>query len=209
MLAVTVFVLTGCAGSTSSTRSATTTSAHAQSSSTGSTPTHPPVTPSGHSLGRVSTPGTPKGEQTVAIAVVATPGAAKRATLALVPVYIDGHGPFPFALDTGASRSLIANALAHRLRLPHRGSAGKLYGIVAGATAENVLIAHWRAGTVALPLEVVAELGQASATAQPSAKPGGLPAGPLGLLGSDVLSRYGKIAIDYDKSLLILDPPVR
>jgi hypothetical protein len=33
--------------------------------------------------------------------------------------------------------------------------------------------------------------------------------GPVGLLGSDVLSRYGKIAIDYDKGLLILDPPVK
>ncbi|HEY4896829.1 MAG TPA: hypothetical protein VII01_12140 [Solirubrobacteraceae bacterium] len=35
------------------------------------------------------------------------------------------------------------------------------------------------------------------------------PHGPIGLLGSDVLSRYGKIAVDYDKSLLILDPPIR
>ena len=33
--------------------------------------------------------------------------------------------------------------------------------------------------------------------------------GPMGLLGSDVLSRYGKIAIDYDKGLLVLDPPVK
>jgi hypothetical protein len=28
------------------------------------------------------------------------------------------------------------------------------------------------------------------------------------VLGPDVLSRYGKIAIDYDKGLLVLDPPV-
>jgi len=28
-------------------------------------------------------------------------------------------------------------------------------------------------------------------------------------LGSDVLSRYGKIAIDYDKGLLVLDPAVK
>jgi hypothetical protein len=33
--------------------------------------------------------------------------------------------------------------------------------------------------------------------------------GPVGLLGSDVLSRYGKIAIDYDRGLLVLDPPVK
>jgi hypothetical protein len=29
---------------------------------------------------------------------------------------------------------------------------------------------------------------------------------PVGLLGSDVLSRYGKVAIDYNRALLILDP---
>jgi hypothetical protein len=33
--------------------------------------------------------------------------------------------------------------------------------------------------------------------------------GPVGLLGSDVLSRYGKIAIDCDEGLLVLDPPVK
>lgn len=48
--------------------------------------------------------------------------------------------------------------------------------------------------------------GQGATTQSKSASP---VQGPVGLLGSDVLSRYGKIAIDYDKGLLILDPPVK
>jgi hypothetical protein len=32
---------------------------------------------------------------------------------------------------------------------------------------------------------------------------------PDGLLGSDVLSRYGRVAIDYDHDVLLLDPRLR
>ena len=38
--------------------------------------------------------------------------------LLIVPVRIDGTGPYPFLLDTGATRSLVDEALADRLRLP-------------------------------------------------------------------------------------------
>ena len=68
------------------------------------------MTPSGHHLSKLSTAGTPHGEQTVKIEVVATSAGPARQTLALVPVYIDGHGPLPFALDTGASRSRSASS---------------------------------------------------------------------------------------------------
>jgi len=167
------------------------------------------ITPTGRPLARLSTPGTPKGEQTAPIQVIATPGRDRRLTIALVPVYIDGVGPLPFALDTGASRSLISTALAARLHLPRRGSAGTLYGIAGAAQAENVMVAHWRAGRIRLPAEVIASLGQAQPAGGGGSSPHGAPRGPVGLLGSDVLSRYGKIAIDYDHGLLILDPPVR
>ncbi len=161
------------------------------------------VTPSGRHLSKLSTAGTPRGEQTIKIEVVATSARPSRQTLALVPVFIDGHGPFPFALDTGASRSLISPALATQLHLPARGSAGMLQGVTGTASAENFAVAAWRAGSVTLPASLIAAVGSATA--------GGVtkPHGPLGLLGSDVLSRYGKIAIDYDKGLLVLDPPVK
>ena len=159
----------------------------------------------GTHLSKLSTSGTPKGEQAVKIEVVATSPRPTRQTLALVPVFIDGHGPLPFALDTGASRSLISSALAGRLGLPRRGSAGMLQGVTGAASAENFAVASWRAGTVSLPPSMIAAIGSPNPTAGAS---GGL-RGPVGLLGSDVLSRYGKIAIDYDKGLLVLDPPVK
>lgn len=162
------------------------------------------ITPSGHRLAKLSTPGTPKGEQTVRIEVVATSTSPSRQTLALVPVFIDGRGPFPFALDTGASRSLISAELANKLGLPSRGSAGMLEGVTGAASAENFAVASWRAGSVALPPSTIAAVGS------PTAAPGAADLhGPVGLLGSDVLSRYGKIAIDYDHALLVLDPPVK
>lgn len=206
-LVVAGLALASCGG----VRRATTTAVHRATAVAAATaPAHSPVTPSGQKLGRLSTPGTPKGEQTVPIQVVATPGSAKRSTMALVPVYIDGHGPFAFALDTGASRSLLAAAIAQQLHLPDRGSAGTLYGIGGGRSAQNVAVARWRAGTITLPAEVAA-VGGGQSGAHPPAGPPAQQAvpGPVGLLGSDVLSRYGKIAVDYDKGLLILDPPVR
>jgi len=161
------------------------------------------ITPSGQRLSRLSTAGTPRGEQTVKIEVVATSSRPNRQTLALVPVFIDDRGPLPFALDTGASRSLISASLAAQLHLPARGSAGMLQGVTGTASAENYAVASWRAGSVALPPALIAAIGS------PTAGAGARLRGPVGLLGSDVLSRYGKIAIDYDKGLLVLDPPVK
>src|SRR5205085_12695326 len=71
----------------------------------------------GRPIGKLSTPGTPKGEQTVRIDVIAKTG-AQRAALALVPVYVHNRGPFLFALDTGASRSLVSSGLVRELHLP-------------------------------------------------------------------------------------------
>ncbi len=163
------------------------------------------VTPGGGHLSKLSTAGTPRGEETVKIEVVATSTRPTRQTMALVPVFIDGHGPLPFALDTGASRSLVSAALATQLGLPRRGSAGMLQGVTGVTSAENFAIASWRAGTVQLPPSMIAAIGSSN----PSAGGSGALRGPVGLLGSDVLSRYGKIAIDYDKGLLVLDPPVK
>jgi hypothetical protein len=42
--------------------------------------------------------------------------------LLIVPVMVDGTGPYPFLLDTGATRSLVDETLADRLRLPPAGA---------------------------------------------------------------------------------------
>jgi Aspartyl protease len=175
----------------------------AHHSSSAGTGTGAVLTPSGKRLSRLSTSGTPRGEQTVKIEVVATSSAPNRQTLALVPVFIDGRGPLPFALDTGASRSLISASLAAQLHLPGRGSAGMLQGVTGAASAENFAVASWRAGNITLPPALIAAIGSPATGTATRLR------GPVGLLGSDVLSRYGKIAIDYDKGLLVLDPPVK
>ncbi len=79
-----------------------------------------------------------------------------------------------------------------------------LQGVTGNASAENFAVASWRAGSTALPPAMIAAIGSAAGEGAVSKL-----RGPVGLLGSDVLSRYGKIAIDYDKGLLVLDPPVK
>jgi hypothetical protein len=169
------------------------------------------ITPSGRQIGRLSTPGTPKGEQITHIQVIAT-AKVPRAAMALVPVYIDAQGPFPFAVDTGASRSLISGRLARQIGLPQAGPAGRVSGITGSAQAFPVRISSWSAGSIPLPPTQIAAMSPQSESAEgqpPPALRRRMVQAPVGLLGSDVLSRFGKVAIDYDRSLLILDPPVR
>lgn len=50
----------------------------------------------------------------------------------LLPVFVDGRGPYSFVLDTGATTTVVSNELADALALPRgkeqdgRGSAGKM-----------------------------------------------------------------------------------
>jgi hypothetical protein len=152
------------------------------------------VTPSGRHV-KLSTPGVPKGERTVPLRVITAKG---RDTVALVPVYIDGRGPFAFALDTGAAQSLIDVSLVRSLGLRSVGQR-RLEGITGGGKGLIVQVKNWRAGRVRLHPDTIASFKLMDGR-------GGQPAG---LLGSDVLSRFGKIAVDYDKDVLLLDPPVK
>ena len=117
--------------------------------------------------------------------------------LALVPVTIDGHGPYTFALDTGASRSLVDSAVAKELGVKQVGSAGKIGGVTGSKRAVLVKIRSWKTGTINLPRTTVVmsnlPFGNASGGIQ-------------GLLGSDVLSRFDVITIDYSREELRLHP---
>jgi len=165
------------------------------------------ISPQGRQIGKLSTPGTPKGEQTVPIKVVAKTG-AQRAAMALVPVRIDGKSPFLFALDTGATTSLLPASLAKELHLDREGATHRVQGVTGAGNAYPVRIDNWSAGNVALPPSIIDAL-ESSGSEPPAPVEKERIAGPQGLLGSDVLSRYGKIAVDYNHSLLVLDPPVR
>lgn len=98
------------------------------------------------------------------------------------PVFLDGAGPFPFVVDTGANISVVSAELAQRLQLPQVGSA-PVHGI---------------AGVLDAPLVRVRKLsvGQVSSVVD---KAPVLPRGRLGvdgLLGMDVL-RGRRLTMDF------------
>jgi predicted aspartyl protease len=118
-------------------------------------------------------------------------------TMALVPVYIDGQGPYSFALDTGASHSVIDVRLAEKLGLQEDGPAVEMTGVVAASEAMPVVVSQWRVGDIRLPAHHLAALNLSELDRK---------TGIHGLLGSDILSRFGVITVDYQRQLLEFRP---
>jgi predicted aspartyl protease len=109
-----------------------------------------------------------------------------------VPVRVAGAGPFPFVIDTGSERSVIAHQLARRLGLP----TGRDVRIVAMSGASLV-------GTVTIPsiqLSSVPHIGEIQAPALDGHHLGG-----LGLLGIDTLQGH-KVSIDFDTKIMTVSP---
>ena len=130
------------------------------------------------------------GQKSVPLKVATGPSGS---ILAFVPVSVDGKGPFPFTLDTGAAQSLISARLAQQLHLHVVGKTrAPVMGITGGARAEIVSVPSWKVGQTSLPSHEVFSLA-----IQPHQ-------GPLGLLGSDVLSRFRSIEVDYANGQLTL-----
>ncbi|MFE3637520.1 aspartyl protease family protein [Streptomyces sp. NPDC059168] len=118
-------------------------------------------------------------------------------TLAFVPVSVEGQGPFSFALDTGASTSVVDDDVADRVGLDRTGERRSVSGILGTDEVPVARVDRWRVGDVRLePGEVtVIDLGPH--------RQGGL----QGLLGSDVLSDFGSIGVDYDDGVLTVPAP--
>jgi predicted aspartyl protease len=115
--------------------------------------------------------------------------------VAVVGVAIGGRGPFRFALDTGASSSLLDAAVATRLGLrPLPGNPERVHGVAGVIDARRIRIASWHVGSVPLPSTVIL-------TADVSFGPG---VAAAGLLGSDVLSAFRAVTIDYRNGTLTL-----
>lgn len=114
-------------------------------------------------------------------------------TLAFVPVFIQGQGPFAFALDTGASNTVVDSALARRLNLQLEDSGVEVSGVFSRQGAKTVRIDNWRMGEVRLASTraISFEMADEQINMQ-------------GLLGSDVLNRFGRVTIDYDQQRLYL-----
>jgi hypothetical protein len=136
----------------------------------------------------------PEGEQAVRLTVLRGAGGA----MAFVPIYINGQGPFAFALDTGASHSVVSTEVAEQLGLPVAGPPVQTAGVISVGELIPVRVESWRVGDVELPPLTLARVNIPN--------PPGRQVRLDGLLGSDVLSRYGVIKVDYDGQVLILSP---
>ncbi|HEY5386029.1 MAG TPA: aspartyl protease family protein, partial [Acidimicrobiales bacterium] len=112
-----------------------------------------------------------------------------------VNVCIGDQGPFPFVLDTGAGQSTIDAGLAHRLHLASAGPPSEFAGVGCTGTARPVSVGDWSLDGVPLSAQ------QLTAATLPQM---GGKGEPVGLLGSDVLSRFGAIRIDFGSGDLIL-----
>src|SRR3954463_11669772 len=77
--------------------------------------------------------------------------------IALVPVTINGKGPYTFALDTGASQSLVDSAVARELRVRPSGETHKVAGISRVTNVRSIAVKHWRVGKVRLPATTIVE----------------------------------------------------
>jgi hypothetical protein len=116
----------------------------------------------------------------------------------VVNVCIVGQGPFPFVLDSGAGQSTIDAHLARRLHLPSAGQPTAFEGVDCTGKARPVTVGQWSLEGVELaPQELTsATLPQIGGKGE-----------PLGLLGSDVLARFGAVRVDFAAGDLLLPGP--
>jgi len=142
--------------------------------------------------GRIGEPIQQGGAQVVNLRVVQGPGGG---TLAFLPVTINGKGPFAFALDTGASHSVVDSSIADQLNLKSDGATVEMSGVAAELPGTPVEVDDWSVEGVKLPGKTVVAAKLSSRISQ---------GGMEGLLGSDVLSTFDEITIDYVNQQLIL-----
>jgi predicted aspartyl protease len=100
----------------------------------------------------------------------------------MVPVRINGSEPFPFIVDTGAERTVIASDLAVQLKL-ERGPQLKLATITGPAMAESFMIENLSMNTIKVDLIEAPGLERRNL-------------GAYGLLGIDSLEDH-KVLVDF------------
>jgi hypothetical protein len=150
-------------------------------------PTEPATTVESTSTTEAS-PRPPRG---IRLRVVSGPGGV----FAFLKVYIGGKGPFAFTVDTGASHSVVDYDVVRKLGLATIGRPVTVTGITCRGEAGRLRMAKWRAGGIRLPAAEIQTIDMPE------------PGGGIeidGLLGSDVLSTFGAITVDYRKERLLL-----
>lgn len=128
-------------------------------------------------------------EETTTEALLSLGDNYRRMTL---PVSIDGQGPFPFIIDTGAERTVISRQLARVLNL----KAGPRV-TVAAITGRSAV------GTFVIPMLATASFADSRDIAAPGLDKYDL--GAHGLLGLDVLEGH-LVKFDFDRNLMAVKP---
>ena len=98
-----------------------------------------------------------------------------------------------FVVDTGASGSLIDKRAAKKLHLPRVGRVQHFSGVGCGSSSQPVRVSNWSLGSIRLASRRISSTKFSLG--------GGL---VVGLLGSDVLSSFGKVSIDYAHQVMTL-----
>ncbi|WP_244655494.1 aspartyl protease family protein [Sphingomonas sp. CFBP 13603] len=108
-----------------------------------------------------------------------------------VPVTIAGAGPFPFVVDTGAQRTVIARELAATLGL----APGRIVRVTGMTGSDSI-------GTVMIPSLTVSVIGSAAIEAPAISA---INLGARGLLGIDTLQDHA-VGIDFDTKTMTVTP---
>lgn len=114
------------------------------------------------------------------------------ATAAFAPVVIHGRA-YPFLIDTGATVTMVNPAIARQAHLKTVGRTYTMCGVTGCSPARRVRLRNWSTGGQPLPNVVVS-----------SAPIAGIGGHAFGLLGSDVLSQFGSVTINYAAGQLVL-----
>jgi hypothetical protein len=121
-----------------------------------------------------------------------------RGRIAVAGVCIDGAGPFPFVVDSGSAVSVVSSALAHRFRLRQLAPPGEAQGIACRAPVVPEQVTAWSIGRVGLRPQPVLVA---------SVPPLGRRQSLDGLIGADVLSRFGAVRFEYRSSTVAFARP--
>lgn len=121
-----------------------------------------------------------------------------RGEVVLVDVCIAGSGPFPFVVDSGSALSVVDARLAHRFHLHPMAAPEQAAGIACSATVVPEHVSSWSVGRLALRPQTVLSASLPDLEASE----------PLdGVIGSDLLSRFGAVRIDYRTRTMSLGGP--
>ena len=111
-------------------------------------------------------------------------------------ICIGGEGPFPFLVDTGGSTSLVDSSLAARLHLTLVDGPRTVSSFTCKRQISFAAVSRWSVGNMTLLPQTV-EVGTVQSPVLPNLD---------GVLGSDTLSSFGAVRIDYGQQTLTLGP---